>query len=468
MIANEKQYRITRKKAQDFAQAIEQHRISGHLQVGVDPRLLQAEREAMESQLQDLRAELSAYEQLKSAELSEIRGATFEELADGLIKARIASGLNQRELAERMDLKEQQVQRYEAERYATASYTRLCEVANALGVRVENKVVLPRSAENFAQLLSKVGQVGLRREFVIDRLLNSADAARAKSEIPGEHNDDRLLVNSVAALEKVFGWSRDELLGAQTLPANFEVSPFITYAKYLAATVNRAMGVSVNGGFPSDADQIREMILFQNEGIDDLRAMLATTWNMGVAVLPLREGKLFGGGCWRTHGHDTIVLKPELNDEPYWMMDLLRNLFYVVSNPNSQSFEFVDAGQSHNAEHELDRERAACRFAGDVMLRGIAEKLYQKCQYAGQDDPIRFAEAIQQVSKSHDVDIQRLATYISYRRRAQKFNWLEARKNYKHKSTDGWTIARDVFIDRFSFQFEDEIDRLLLDRAVNG
>ena len=468
MIANEKQYRITRKKAQDFAQAIERHRISGHLQEGVDPRLLQTEREAMESQLQDLRAELSAYEQLKSAELTEIRGATFEELADGLIKARIAAGLNQRELAERMDLKEQQVQRYEAERYATASYTRLCEVANALAVRIENKIVLPRSAQNFAQLLSKVGQVGLRSEFVIDRLLNSADAARANGEIPGEHNDDRLLVNSVAALERVFGWSPDELLGAQTLPANFEVSPFVTYAKYLAETVSRAMGVLVHGVIPSDADQMRETILFQNEGKNNLRAMLATAWNLGVAVLPLRSGRLIGGGCCRSHGHDTIVLKPVSNDETYWMMDLLRNLFYVVSNPNSQSFKHIYVGHSYISEHEFAKERAACRFAGDVMLDGIAEKLFWECTEAGKRNPSLFAESIQQVAKSYAVDAQRLATYISYRRLSPNGNPLKALKNYKHKSTDGWTTARDVFIDRFSFQFEDEIDRLLLERAVKG
>ena len=40
----------------------------------------------------------------------------------------------QRELADLLRLKAQQIQRYEAERYASASYERLCEVAHALGV----------------------------------------------------------------------------------------------------------------------------------------------------------------------------------------------------------------------------------------------------------------------------------------------------------------------------------------------
>ena len=143
MITNERQYRITRKKAAGFARAIEEFDARLQESTTVDPRLLRAELEAMESQLADLREELEEYEQLKSADLSVILVATFDELADGLIKARIAAGLSQRALAQRLEIKEQQIQRYEAERYASASYRRLCEVERALGVRIENEILLP-------------------------------------------------------------------------------------------------------------------------------------------------------------------------------------------------------------------------------------------------------------------------------------------------------------------------------------
>ena len=142
MITNERQYRITRKKALEFAGAIEAFDAGADARADVHPRLLQAEREAMESQLADLRAELDEYEQLKSADLSVIPVASLEELAEGLIKARIAGGLSQRSLARRLKLKEQQVQRYEADRYAGASFRRLCQVARALDVRVENEMLL--------------------------------------------------------------------------------------------------------------------------------------------------------------------------------------------------------------------------------------------------------------------------------------------------------------------------------------
>ena len=137
MIANERQYRIVRGKARTFVSALEEFDATAAERTDTHPRLLQAEREAIESQLADLQDELDEYEQLKSAPLPDISMTSFDQLAEGLIKARIASGLSQRALAERLDMRAQQIQRYEAERYASASYQRLCEVAHALRIRSE-------------------------------------------------------------------------------------------------------------------------------------------------------------------------------------------------------------------------------------------------------------------------------------------------------------------------------------------
>lgn len=142
MITNERQYRITRRRAADFASAIKEFDAKARERTDVHPRLMRAEREAMNSQLADLREELEEYERLKAANPPVIPVASLDQLADGLIKARIAAGLSQRALADRLELKEQQIQRYEAERYASASYRRLCEVARALDIRLENEVLL--------------------------------------------------------------------------------------------------------------------------------------------------------------------------------------------------------------------------------------------------------------------------------------------------------------------------------------
>ena len=140
MITNERQYKITRNAAARFRKAISDLAAGGPTRKGVHPRLLQAEREGMESQLADLQAEMREYEDLKSTDRPVINVDSIDELADGIIKARVVVGLSQKALAARMGLKEQQIQRYEAEHYKSASYRRLCEVSRALGLRVETTV----------------------------------------------------------------------------------------------------------------------------------------------------------------------------------------------------------------------------------------------------------------------------------------------------------------------------------------
>jgi HTH-type transcriptional regulator/antitoxin HigA len=62
----------------------------------------------------------------------------LEELPKALIQARIAGGLSQEELAAKLDLKPQQVQRYEATEYQSASLERVTEVARVLGVKLRH------------------------------------------------------------------------------------------------------------------------------------------------------------------------------------------------------------------------------------------------------------------------------------------------------------------------------------------
>jgi len=65
-----------------------------------------------------------------------LKAQSLSELPGILIKARIARGLSQRDLAETLGLKEQQIQRYESEEYATANLRRLAEVAEALRLNI--------------------------------------------------------------------------------------------------------------------------------------------------------------------------------------------------------------------------------------------------------------------------------------------------------------------------------------------
>lgn len=130
MIKNERQYRITRTQAARFRRAIVNTR-SRH-DPGVHPVLRTAQIAALRSQLQDLKAELREYEALRSGRRTISMLPLLAKLPHSLIRARIARGLTQEELARKLGVKAQQVQRYEATDYRSASLQRLAKVARAL------------------------------------------------------------------------------------------------------------------------------------------------------------------------------------------------------------------------------------------------------------------------------------------------------------------------------------------------
>lgn len=135
MIKNERQYKITKAQAARFSDALDnlQHQPNPELH----PMIAQAQEDALRSQLADLENELREYDSLKSGDFPMESLKAVSEVPSVLIKARIATGLSQRELAERVGLKEQQIQRYEATDYAAANLSRIMEVASALGTAVE-------------------------------------------------------------------------------------------------------------------------------------------------------------------------------------------------------------------------------------------------------------------------------------------------------------------------------------------
>src|SRR4051812_37329821 len=103
MIKNERQYRITKAQADKFAEAI--NRVE-KAPSSANPLIVKASRAALASQLADLHADIQEYELLRSGDVQLVEVESFQELPAALIRARIAAGLSQKELGERLDMKE--------------------------------------------------------------------------------------------------------------------------------------------------------------------------------------------------------------------------------------------------------------------------------------------------------------------------------------------------------------------------
>jgi ribosome-binding protein aMBF1 (putative translation factor) len=142
MITNERQYRITKGEIERFEQALAK---VGEQNKTQHPKMRKAMRAGMESQLQELREEVAEYEALRDGKVTSLEFDSLASVPIGLIKARIAKGLTQKDLAQALHLKEQQIQRYEATLYEGAGLDRIQEVANVLGVRERVKLELSKS-----------------------------------------------------------------------------------------------------------------------------------------------------------------------------------------------------------------------------------------------------------------------------------------------------------------------------------
>jgi len=141
MIKNERQSRITKSQIIRFEKALQE--LNSQPNLSAMPSILdRAQNDALRSQLTDLQDEVKEYEALKTGNVTTFNAETFEELPMALIKARIATGMSQKDLAVRLGVKEQQVQRYEATNYASASFDRLRSIVRVLGLTVHEEISL--------------------------------------------------------------------------------------------------------------------------------------------------------------------------------------------------------------------------------------------------------------------------------------------------------------------------------------
>ncbi len=140
MIENERQYRITKAWVEKFTQSAQQMAEPG---AAPDPLIQAAMVAQYQSQIEELQRDLDEYDALRSGRVASLDVDSLTALPDALIRARIAAGLTQKELAARLGLKEQQIQRYESTRYSGVSLERAQAVVDALGVRIHERLTLP-------------------------------------------------------------------------------------------------------------------------------------------------------------------------------------------------------------------------------------------------------------------------------------------------------------------------------------
>ncbi len=140
MITNDRQYKIIKAQIENFQDALDRFDSNSLEFKDVHPKIIEAQRDAIKYKLNALLRDFKEYEDLKAGKTVIAEVSDLNELPIVLIKSRIANGLTQAELAKQLGLKEQQVQKYEAEKYETASLKTLLKVSEILKIKLSGEI----------------------------------------------------------------------------------------------------------------------------------------------------------------------------------------------------------------------------------------------------------------------------------------------------------------------------------------
>jgi HTH-type transcriptional regulator/antitoxin HigA len=203
MITNERQYKITKSEAERFKAALRDFNELELVKQGIDPVIISAQRSSLEQQLKDLESQIVGYEKLRSGRVKRLFPTSITDIGQTLVEARIAQGLSQRALAERLGMKEQQIQRYEQERYQTANLTRAAEVAEALQ-------------------LDLIAFFESRHDTILDKIAPNLKSGFDASKLPVKYMKSRGWLSDIALPEDITGPLTDLELAAAFVSPAFE------------------------------------------------------------------------------------------------------------------------------------------------------------------------------------------------------------------------------------------------------
>lgn len=143
ILQNERQYEFTRAQLAKLEAA---HQNAEALPSDTPAIARRAHQSGIALLMGDLREQLAEYEGLRAGKVKTLAlDEVLAQLPETLVRARIARGWTQRQLAQALGTSEQQVQKDEAGAYARANLEKLNRVAQTLGVSLSGRAKLTRS-----------------------------------------------------------------------------------------------------------------------------------------------------------------------------------------------------------------------------------------------------------------------------------------------------------------------------------
>lgn len=138
IILNEKEARDAKARLAKLAEAFSSEETFKHIVAGLPPEVVAQVARMMKAERIDLQARIAAYQDAReNGRAEDLEAHAGSDPGLMLIVARIAKGYSQKDLAWRLGVKEQQVQRWEADRYGSINIRNYNRIAFLLGVQLK-------------------------------------------------------------------------------------------------------------------------------------------------------------------------------------------------------------------------------------------------------------------------------------------------------------------------------------------
>ena len=407
MIKNSRQLALTKNQVQEFnttIHALEEGTSDTH------PLLVQAQKNALIFQRDDLLKEIEEYEQLLSGEFAVFDVDNIADLPKALIRSRIYLGLTQKDLAEKLGMKEQQIQRYENTEYSSASFSTIVSIIRALDLKITEDVFLPKASRTKNLLLAKLSDAGLEESFIEKRI--------APREI---HNFDRdsWVERVCEKVSTIFGWTKEQLLGDEPLSigrdgalvarfkmpagANEQYASAYTQYAYTVAKLAIRYFNKPKEVLNEDAEINRNEIIGKYGDVS-FESLLSHAYDKGVIVLGLNDSGAFHGATWRISHRNIVVLKQKTLHTSRWSFDLLHELYHASQRPELSEFSLIELSETSD-ERRLDQEEIeANKFASQVLLGMEAENYVNMCFASANGNLAWLKNAVIQIAEQYDLD----------------------------------------------------------------
>jgi transcriptional regulator with XRE-family HTH domain len=475
MIKNSRQLALTKSKVEEFDAAI--HDIEGGAS-DAHPLLVQAQKNALLFQRDDLLSEIEEYEQLLSGEFAVFDVDNIADLPKALIRSRIYLGLTQKDLAEKLGMKEQQIQRYENSEYSSASFSTIVSIIGALDLKITEDVFLPKASRTKNLLLAKLSDAGLDKSFVEKRI--------APREILS-FDSDSWVERVCEKVSTIFGWTKDQLLGDEPLSmgrdgalvARFKM-PAGANEQYASAYTQYAYTVSKlaakyfnkpNEVLSEDAEVVRNEVI-EKYGDVSFESLLSYAYEKGVIVLGLNDSGAFHGATWRISHRNIVVLKQKTLHASRWAFDLLHELYHASQRPELSEFSLIELSETSD-ERRLDKEEIeANEFASKVLLGMEADDYVNMCFANANGNIAWLKNAVIQVADQHNLDCGVLANQVANKhdlmesKAGRKSTWWGAAHNLQQNNCNPRDMCNLKLRENISIEDMDEFDREFFEQAI--